>query len=111
MMQGGDFEKSDGTGGSSIYGDQFEDEAFTYKHDKPGVVSMANSGPNTNGSQFFITSAPAPHLDDKHVVFGRVIQGLEVVAMIEQCGTEQGQVAQMVRIDNCGEIITLIKKK
>ena len=111
MIQGGDFEKSDGTGGSSIYGDQFEDESFAYKHDRPGLLSMANSGKHTNGSQFFITTVPTPHLDNKHVVFGRVLSGLEVISMIEDCGTEDGQVSQMVRIDNCGEIVTLIKKK
>jgi cyclophilin family peptidyl-prolyl cis-trans isomerase len=98
-------------GGSSIYGDYFEDESFTYRHDRPGLLSMANSGKDTNGSQFFITTVPAPHLDNKHVVFGRVLAGMEVVAMIEECGTDDGQVSQMVRIDNCGEIVTLIKKK
>lgn len=107
---GGDFEKSDGTGGSSIYGDKFEDESFKYKHDQGGMLSMANSGKNTNGSQFFITTNPAPHLDNKHVVFGRVLQGMDVVGFIEQCGTEDGQISQMVRIENCGEIVTLIKK-
>ena len=111
MIQGGDFEKSDGTGGSSIYGDYFEDEAFAYRHDRPGLLSMANSGKDTNGSQFFVTTVPAPHLDGKHVVFGRVLAGMDVVALIEECGTEDGQVSQMVRIDNCGEIVTLIKKK
>jgi cyclophilin family peptidyl-prolyl cis-trans isomerase len=111
MIQGGDFEKSDGTGGSSIYGDQFEDESFYFKHDKPGLLSMANSGKNSNGSQFFITTVPTPHLDNKHVVFGKVISGMDVISMIEDCGTEDGQVSQMVRIDNCGEIVTLIKKK
>lgn len=110
MVQGGDFEKSDGTGGSSIYGDQFEDESFHYKHDRAGLISMANSGKNTNGSQFFITTIPCPHLDGKHVVFGRVLQGMDVVSLIEECGTEDGQVSQMVRIDNCGEIVTLYKK-
>lgn len=111
MIQGGDFEKSDGTGGSSIYGDQFEDESFYFKHDKPGLLSMANSGKNSNGSQFFITTVPTPHLDNKHVVFGQVISGMDIISMIEDCGTEDGQVSQMVRIDNCGEIVTLIKKK
>jgi peptidyl-prolyl isomerase E (cyclophilin E) len=111
MCQGGDFEKSDGTGGSSIYGDQFEDESFHYKHDRPGLLSMANSGRNTNGSQFFVTTNPTPHLDNKHVVFGRVLQGMEVLGLVEDCGTPDGQVSQMVRIDNCGEIVTLVKKK
>ena len=105
MCQGGDFEKSDGTGGSSIYGDQFEDESFVFKHDRPGLLSMANSGKDTNGSQFFITTMPTPHLDNKHVVFGRVIQGMEILSLVEQCGTDDGQVSQMVRIDNCGEVV------
>lgn len=109
MCQGGDFEKSDGTGGSSIYGDHFEDESFELKHDRPGLLSMANSGKDTNGSQFFITTLPTPHLDNKHVVFGRVLQGMEVLSLIEQCGTDDGQVSQMVRIDNCGEVVTLVK--
>lgn len=111
MIQGGDFEKSDGTGGSSIYGDQFEDESFEHKHDRAGLLSMANSGKDTNGSQFFITTVPTPHLNEKHVVFGRVIRGMNVVQMIEECGTGDGQVSQMVRIDNCGELVQLIKKK
>lgn len=111
MCQGGDFEKSDGTGGSSIYGDQFEDESFVFKHDRPGLLSMANSGKDTNGSQFFITTVPTPHLDNKHVVFGRVIQGMDILSLVEQCGTDDGQVSQMVRIDNCGEIVTLVKKR
>ncbi len=111
MIQGGDFERSDGTGGSSIYGDQFEDEAFVFRHDRAGLLSMANSGKDTNGSQFFITTVPTPHLDNKHVVFGRVLHGMELLPFIEDCGTEDGQVSQMVRIDNCGEIVTLIKRK
>ena len=110
MCQAGDFERSDGTGGSSIYGDRFEDESFHYKHDRPGVLSMANSGKNTNGSQFFITTVPTPHLDNKHVVFGRVIQGMDVVMAIEECGTEGGHVFKTVRIENCGEVVAVIKK-
>ncbi|GAB4841652.1 hypothetical protein Ancab_022366 [Ancistrocladus abbreviatus] len=104
MAQGGDFSKGNGTGGESIYGGKFADENFKMDHDRPGLLSMANSGPNTNGSQFFITFKRQPHLDGKHVVFGRVFQGMDVLKKIEQVGTPQGQPSQVVKIVDCGEV-------
>lgn len=102
VIQGGDFTRGDGTGGYSIYGDNFEDECFDIKHDQPGLLSMANSGPNTNGSQFFITLNILPHLDDKHVVFGKIIKGHEILNTIEKCGTEDGTPRNDVCIIKCG---------
>ncbi|KAG9304151.1 hypothetical protein G9A89_019713 [Geosiphon pyriformis] len=88
MIQGGDFTRRDGTGGESIYGSTFPDENFRRKHDQEGLLSMANRGPNTNSSQFFITVRPTPHLDGKHVVFGRIINGFEVVEAVENTPTD-----------------------
>lgn len=106
MIQGGDFDNFNGTGGKSIYGNKFNDENFEYKHTQSGLLSMANSGPNTNGSQFFITSKDTPWLDGKHVVFGRVTKGLEVLREIEnlECD-DQNKPSEEVKIVECGEII------
>lgn len=100
MLQGGDFERFDGTGGQSIYGPQFEDENFTIKHNSPGLLSMANSGPNTNGAQFFVTTVKTPWLDDKHVVFGRVDdqESFNVVKRIEALGSDGGTPSKQVVI-------------
>jgi peptidyl-prolyl isomerase G (cyclophilin G) len=103
MAQGGDFSKENGTGGESIYGGKFADENFKMDHSEPGILSMANGGPNTNGSQFFIIFKRQPHLDGKHVVFGRVVKGLEIVKKIEQLGTADGKPLGEVKIVDCGE--------
>uniref|UniRef100_A0A671SM26 Peptidyl-prolyl cis-trans isomerase D n=1 Tax=Sinocyclocheilus anshuiensis TaxID=1608454 RepID=A0A671SM26_9TELE len=103
MVQGGDFSNQNGTGGESIYGDKFEDENFYYMHDREGLLSMANAGPNTNGSQFFITTVPTPHLDSKHVVFGQVLKGMGVVKMLEGIETKDDNPVKPCIIAECGE--------
>lgn len=103
MCQGGDFTDFKGTGGESIYGTKFEDENFQLTHDYPGLLSMANSGPNSNGSQFFVTTVPTPHLDGKHVVFGEVLDGFDVLGKIESIGSRAGAPKARVVIEDCGE--------
>jgi len=105
MLQGGDFTNFNGTGGRSIYGNKFEDETFAIPHVGPGVLSMANAGPNTNGSQFFITVAPTPWLNGRHVVFGNVVEGLDVVRAIEANPTARGdKPIKEVKVTASGEL-------
>ncbi|KAH7093753.1 peptidyl-prolyl cis-trans isomerase D [Paraphoma chrysanthemicola] len=106
MIQGGDFTMGNGTGGESIYGEKFEDENFERLHEKPFLLSMANAGPGTNGSQFFITTVPTPHLDKKHVVYGEVINGKSIVRQIENLKTQSGdKPLQDATIIDCGELL------
>ncbi|XP_050433232.1 peptidyl-prolyl cis-trans isomerase E [Adelges cooleyi] len=104
MCQGGDITNNNGTGGLSIYGKKFDDENFNLKHTGPGVLSMANSGPNTNSSQFFLCTARTEWLDDKHVVFGNIISGIDVMKKIEKCGTKAGLPTEKVIIGSCGQL-------
>ncbi len=104
MLQGGDFTRHNGTGGKSIYGEKFADENFKLKHTGPGLLSMANAGPNTNGSQFFITTVTTSWLDGKHVVFGKVTGGMDVVKAVEKLGSRTGATSSEIKISDCGQL-------
>ncbi|WVO12704.1 peptidyl-prolyl cis-trans isomerase A [Cryptococcus depauperatus] len=104
MLQGGDFTRGDGTGGKSIYGEKFADENFKLRHDRPYLLSMANAGANTNGSQFFITTVVTSWLDNKHVVFGEVVEGQDLVRKIEKLGSSSGRTMRTITIANSGTI-------
>ncbi|PZH16352.1 peptidylprolyl isomerase [Streptomyces sp. NTH33] len=106
MLQGGDFTRGNGTGGKSIYGEKFADENFTLKHDRPGLLSMANAGPNTNGSQFFVTTVVTDWLDGKHVVFGEVAdtESMDLVKKIEAHGSSSGRTSAKITIAASGQL-------
>ncbi|CAL8343844.1 unnamed protein product [Lota lota] len=104
MCQGGDFTNHNGTGGKSIYGNKFADENFNLTHDRAGILSMANAGPNTNGSQFFICTAITSWLDGKHVVFGSVVEGMDVIKNVERHGSHSGNTSGKITITDCGQL-------
>ena len=104
MLQGGDFTAGNGTGGESIYGAKFKDENFILRHDKPFLLSMANAGPNTNGSQFFITTVPCAWLDGMHTVFGEVTKNFKLVKKIETYGSSSGETSKQIKIIDCGQL-------